>query len=67
MAAIFQRVPWRSLNPINFGPETDGKHQDPHAAPARDQEMPQFVKKHDQAEDEQKGNEVADHAAPKRM
>ena len=51
----------------NFGPKTNGKHQDPHAAPARDQEMTQFVEEHDQAEDEQKGHEVTDHAAPKRM
>ena len=50
-----------------FRPKTDGKHQNPHAAPARHQEMPKLVEKHDQAEDEQKGNEIADHAAPKRM
>ena len=51
----------------DFGPKANGKHQNPHAAPARDQEMPQFMEEHDQAEDEQKGHEVADHAAPKRM
>ena len=38
-----------------FGPEADGKHQNPHAAPARDQEMPELVEEHDQAEDEEKG------------
>src|SRR5580704_5341920 len=51
----------------DFGAKTNGKHQDPHATPARDQEMTQFVEEHDQAEDEQKGHDVTDHAAPKRM
>ncbi len=36
----------------DFRAESDGKHQDPHAAPAGDQEMAEFVEKHDQAEDE---------------
>ena len=48
-------------------PKADGKHQNPHAAPARDQEMAELVEEHDQAEDEEKGDEVPDHAAPERM
>ena len=43
----------------DFRPKADRKHQDPHAAPAGDQEMAQFVKEHDQAEHEQKGNDIA--------
>ncbi len=35
-----------------FGAETDGKHQNPHAAPAPDQEMAEFVEEHDEAEHE---------------
>jgi hypothetical protein len=51
----------------DFRAKTDGKHQNPHAAPARDQEMAKFVEEHDQAEDEQKGNEIPDNAAAERM
>ena len=51
----------------DFRAETDGKHQNAHAAPARDQEMPKLVEEHHQAEDEQKGNDVADDAAAKHM
>ncbi len=50
-----------------FGAETDGKHQNPHAAQARNQKVPEFVEKHHKAENEQKRDEVADNAAPQRM
>ena len=38
-----------------FGAKSDRKRQNPHPAQARDQEMPELVEKHDQAEHEQKG------------
>jgi hypothetical protein len=38
-----------------FRAKTDGKDQDSNAAPPRDEKMPQFVKKYDQTENEQKG------------
>ena len=67
MAAIFQRVPWRSLKPTNSGPKPIENARYPHPAQARDQEMPELVEKHDKAENEQKGDKIADDASPKRM
>jgi hypothetical protein len=33
-------------------PEAERKHQHPHTAPARDKKMPEFVKEHDDRQDE---------------
>ncbi len=38
-----------------FGTKTDGKHQNPHAAQARDHEVPELVEKHHDAEHEEEG------------
>ena len=50
-----------------FGAKTDRKHQYPHPAKARDQEMAKLVDEHDKAENEQKGDKIGDDASPKRM
>ena len=50
-----------------FGTEPDGKDQHPDAAPAGDQEMAELVEKHHERQDEQKRNEIAEHAATQRV
>src|SRR5690606_14063995 len=44
----------------NLRTEADGEHQHAHAAPARDQEVPKLVEKHDDGEDEQERDEPPD-------
>ena len=51
----------------DFRPESDGEDENAHAAPARDEEMPQLVEKNDDAEDEQKGNDISRNATAKRV
>ena len=51
----------------DFGTEADGKHQNLHATPSCNQKVPKLVEEHHQAEDEKKGNHVADDAAAKHM
>ena len=43
-----------------FGAETDREHQDPDAAPARDQEMAELVEEHDDRQNEQERDDIAD-------
>jgi hypothetical protein len=45
--------------------KTNRKHQNPHAAKASNEEMPQFVNENDQAEDEQKGDDIAEDPSAK--
>ena len=49
----------------DLGAEADGKGEHADAAPARHQEMAEFVKEHDNGEDEKKRNDVAGDAAAK--
>ena len=49
-----------------FRAETDRKSHDPHAIPARDQEMAEFVEENHDGEDEQERNELAGDASPER-
>ncbi len=66
MAAIFQRVPWRSLNPNQFRTETDRKYQHANAAHARNQEMAKLVEEHDNRQNKQERNEIPDYSMAKR-
>ena len=47
----------------DFGPETDRKHQHLDAAPARHQEMAKLMKEHDNCQDKQERDQIADEAA----
>ena len=50
----------------DFGPETDRKRQHFDAAPASHQKMAKLMKKHDNCQDKQEGNQVADETAAER-
>ena len=50
-----------------LGPKADGENQHSDAAPARDQEVAEFMKEHDDGQDEQKRDEVTQHAAAQRV
>ena len=45
-----------------FRPETERERQHFHARPSGDQEVAEFMEEHDDGQDEQKGNDVADEA-----
>src|SRR5215469_4736420 len=50
-----------------LGAEANGENQYPDPAPAGDQEMAELVEEHHQRQDEQKGDKIADQAAPQRI
>src|SRR5215469_7292787 len=55
------------VEPGEFGTKADRKGQDPNTAQPRDQEMAELMEKYDQAEDEQKRDDVAGHLSPQRV
>jgi hypothetical protein len=50
-----------------FAAKADGKHLNPHAAPARDQKMTELVEEHDDGQDEQERNRIADEPMAQRI
>ena len=67
IAEIFQRVPCRSLKPTISGPNPieNTRTRTPHQR--ADQEMAELVEEDHEAQNEQKGNDVANNATAKRM
>src|SRR5215470_11100719 len=55
------------VEPEEFRTETDGEHQYPDTTEARDQEMAELVEEYHDGQDEQKWDDVADHAASQRV
>ena len=55
------------IEPDELGAEPDREHQNPDAAPARDNKMSKFVKENDKTENEQKGNAIGRNPTPERI